>query len=88
MLQRVLDRLRGSQNARPKPGEPAVPGQVAPHLPQEERVTAGLIAQQRRRSPHLTIWGRALPGQVLGDVIGGERRQVQPPEHRPTGAGP
>ena len=34
--------------------EPAAPGQVAPQLPQEERVTAGLLAQQRRRPAHLT----------------------------------
>ena len=75
-LQGVADRGGSGRGGRTQPGCAAAGGDVTPHLPQEERVAAGLISQHGRVFARPAHRQTALGHQVLSDLLGAEPGQV------------
>jgi len=75
----VLRWVGGSPESVGQRGEAAAGRQFAPHLPQQERVSPGLIAQHRRGSAGSSGGDVRLTRQVVGDLLGGQSVQVEPP---------
>ena len=65
---------------RAQRGQPTVGGQVAAQLAEEERVAAGLVTQHRRADPSPSGRDAALADEVVGDVVGVEPGEVEPPD--------